>query len=101
MRLFLQAAPDVKTLDAVKRSLIKLEHVIDLHKMHIWSLDGEHHVFTAHLVLDKYIDYKTHKALKNNISEILSEYQFVFTTIELEFSTEQCRDDSNKEGIYG
>lgn len=101
MRLFLQAAPDVKTLDAVKRSLMKLEYVIDLHKMHIWSLDGEHHVFTAHLVLDKYINHKTHQALKNNILEILSEYQFVFTTIELEFSTEKCRDDSNKEGIYG
>jgi len=101
MRLFLQAAPDANTIDAVKQSLMKLECVTELHKIHIWSLDGEHHVFTAHLVLDKYIDHKTHQALKNNISEILSEYKFVFTTIELEFSTEKCRDGSNKEVIYG
>jgi cobalt-zinc-cadmium efflux system protein len=96
LRIFLQAVPDLNEINYLKTRLLKLTHVIDIHKVHIWSLDGEHHVFTAHLVLDEYISHEEHATLKKNISETLNGKQFLYTTIEFEFSAEKCRDGSSK-----
>ena len=95
IRLFLQAVPDLKEINALKVSLLQLAHVVDIHKVHIWSLDGEHHVFTAHLVLDNYLSHEENSDLKQNISDILSKDRFLYTTIEFEFLAEKCRDDSS------
>jgi len=52
IKLFLQAVPDKTLRSNVYQDLLSLDHVTDVHHMHFWSLDGEHHVLTAHLVLD-------------------------------------------------
>ncbi|TMM43277.1 cation diffusion facilitator family transporter [Colwellia ponticola] len=90
--LFLQATPNEKQDKEVRNLLLSKPEVNKLHHFHIWSLDGEHSVMTVHLVLRNEVTISQMKALKNQLQEELATFTFVHTTIELEFSDEQCRD---------
>lgn len=92
IRLFLQAAPDSRIAEETRGKLEALEHVAEIHHLHVWSLDGERHVLSAHLLLDKPISSETHNAVKTAVKAALEEYAFAHTTIELEQSAETCRD---------
>ena len=73
-------------------NLQALEHVAEIHHLHVWSLDGERHVLSAHLLLDRPIDSDTQNAVKMAIKAALEAYDFAHTTIELEQCKETCRD---------
>ncbi|RUO30804.1 cation transporter [Aliidiomarina sedimenti] len=92
LKLFIQAVPDQKTYQEVAESLKRLPNVSDVHHLHFWSLDGESHVLTAHLVLSGNLEIDDLDALKKNIDKALAKYQLSHTTIELEHPDETCRD---------
>ena len=93
IRLFLQAIPDKELSKSVYKTLIELEEVDSIHHLHLWSLDGEHHVLTAHLALQEALSIQQQLELKKSIAERLSEFNLEHTTIELEMSNEECRDE--------
>jgi cobalt-zinc-cadmium efflux system protein len=92
--LFLQATPDDKQVNEVRSVLTAKTEVKELHHFHIWSLDGEHSVMTVHLVLNAEITVAQMKNLKNQLQKELKTFEFVHTTIELEFADEVCRDEN-------
>lgn len=92
--LFLQATPDDKQVSEVRSVLTAKTEVKELHHFHIWSLDGEHSVMTVHLVLNAEITVAQMKNLKNQLQKELKTFEFVHTTIELEFADEVCRDEN-------
>ncbi|ACV26686.1 cation diffusion facilitator family transporter [Kangiella koreensis] len=94
IRLFLQAIPDKELSKSVYKTLIELEEVDSIHHLHLWSLDGEHHVLTAHLALQDALSMQQQLELKKSIAERLSKFNLEHTTIELEMTDEQCRDAS-------
>lgn len=94
IRLFLQAIPDKELSKSVYKTLIELKEVDSIHHLHLWSLDGEHNVLTAHLALQEALSTQQQLELKKSIAERLSKFNLEHTTIELEMTNEQCRDDS-------
>ena len=66
----------------------------EVHHLHIWSLDGENNVLTAHIVLNTEISNKELKSYKLELQHELKEFDFAHTTIEIEFMNETCRDAS-------
>ncbi|GAB1257102.1 cation diffusion facilitator family transporter [Aurantivibrio plasticivorans] len=91
-KLFLQAAPNDDTANTIRESLLSFAEVKEIHHLHFWSLDGEHHVMTAHLELSKLIEPTRQIQLKTEIADRLSGFGLEHTTIELEFPNEPCRD---------
>jgi len=91
--LFLQGAPDETLLKTIRQQLCALPGVFSIHHLHLWSLDGEHHVLTAHLVIGDGVTIAEQIKLKKAVSLVLEEYLLAHTTIELEFIGENCRDD--------
>ncbi|WP_127347418.1 cation diffusion facilitator family transporter [Pseudidiomarina mangrovi] len=93
IKLFVQAAPDESLTAAIHKALSELTEVADVHHLHVWSLDGERHVCTAHLALHG--DYSTSelRRLKTQVAERLEPFHLAHTTIEFEFPLEQCRDE--------
>jgi|TARA_R110001599_G_scaffold353749_1_gene596317 cobalt-zinc-cadmium efflux system protein len=92
VRLFLQAVPDKQLQNQIEAILKDLTGVEEVHHFHLWSLDGEHHVLTAHLVLSRSIDVAEHLNLKQTIAKKLKSFDLEHTTIEFEFENELCRD---------
>ena len=92
LRLFLQGTPDDGLSEDIQEKLMALPHVTDVHHLHLWSLDGEHHVLTAHLVLDIPISSESHELIKQSIRDACDGCGIAHTTIEFEQRDELCRD---------
>jgi len=50
--ILLEGAPDGVDLDAVRSHLLGIDHVVDVHDMHAWSITSGLPTLSAHLVLD-------------------------------------------------
>lgn len=88
--LFLQGVPRDIDLLEIEKKLLQVERVASLHHIHVWSLEGEHHVFTAHV---KLVDIKTFNQIiqtKARMKKIISEYHFQHYTLETELDSETC-----------
>lgn len=88
--LFLQAVPESVEIVQIKDKLRKVEHVLSTHHTHIWSLDGEHHVLTTHVVLDEAISKDDVLCVRADIKETLAAYDFSHITVEIEFGDDDC-----------
>jgi len=92
LKIFMQGVPDETLRPDVYKKMLSLDHVVDVHHLHLWSLDGEHHVLTAHLVLDIPLNTDIQHKIKYQLESTLSQYNFSHTTIEFEQPEEICRD---------
>tara|TARA_B100000929_G_scaffold278100_1_gene254048 strand:+ start:3574 stop:4536 length:963 start_codon:yes stop_codon:yes gene_type:complete len=95
MSLFLQGVPDLATRNAISKQLLSIKHVEEIHHVHFWTLDGEQHVLTAHVVINCLIDNEKLRALKQEVNERLTPFGLSHTTIEFELPGEPCRDDKD------
>lgn len=93
VRLFLQAVPEHMNRDEIEESLLALPGVGSVHHMHLWSLDGEHNVLTAHLVMHHEMAIDDIKELKFQVRNVLNKFYLEHTTIEIELIEEECRDE--------
>lgn len=53
VNLSLQAVPAEIDMAGLNDRLLRVDGVESAHHTHVWSLDGEHHVFTSHIVVDE------------------------------------------------
>lgn len=90
VHLLLQGVPENINLDDIRAKIQKVKHVKSIHHTHLWSLDGEHHVFTTHLVLEGIDAYQQTDAVRAEVLDALSEYGFDHHTIQLEIDPESC-----------
>jgi cobalt-zinc-cadmium efflux system protein len=88
--LFLQAVPESVEISQIKDQLQAVEHVQSTHHTHIWSLDGEHHVLTTHVVLDETISKEDVLCVRTEIKDVLATYDFSHITVEIEFGDDDC-----------
>lgn len=81
--IFLVKTPNNIDLDEIKKHLLAIEGVIDIHHLHVWSMDGYKNYCTLHVVGDINV--------KEKVKEELLEHGIVHSTIELE--SDNCCDD--------
>lgn len=94
LAVFLQAVPAGARIADIEQALALEPEVAALHHSRLWTLDGEQHVFTSHVVLAQALDAAAVVALKQRLEQRLQPYRFAHTTIELELPGEHCRDRS-------
>jgi cobalt-zinc-cadmium efflux system protein len=82
--ILLQGVPKHINLEAVKKDILAVKGVTGIHDIHIWSLEGETDVFSAHVVLDDKTLEKEHQQTKQVIKEKLLTHHIEHSTIELE-----------------
>lgn len=83
-KIILQATPEEIPMDKIEKSLLNFAEVIEVHDCHIWSMDGDYHVFSAHLVLDQ--PYNLHELanIKQKAKVLLEEMNISHATLEFE-----------------
>jgi cobalt-zinc-cadmium efflux system protein len=89
--LFLQGVPAGVDVATLERQILALPKVQSVHHIHTWSLDGEHHVFSAHLVVDPAITRVEEVVLKQQVRALLSDHEFEHTAIEIECVDGECQ----------
>ncbi len=81
MRVLLQAIPEEIPIKELTQRIVTLPKVLSIHDLHIWSLDGESHVMTLHIVN---APNSNRQDIRNRINIIAKEYNILHTTIEFE-----------------
>ncbi len=89
--LFLQAVPEGINIDEIESSLHAIEKVKSVHHTHVWSMDGEHHVLTSHLVIAGKATKEDILEVKCAVQALTDKYDLSHTTVEIEYEDECCR----------
>lgn len=88
--IFLQGVPAEIDIRDIELKIKQVERVQSVHDLHIWSMDGEHHVLTAHVKLERIDSIQQVLAVKTSIKHLLSKLPLQYVTIETEFDEETC-----------
>lgn len=88
--IFLQGVPADVNLDEIREKLLQIENIGSLHHMHVWSLEGDSHVFTTHIKLKDISSFQQLLAVKQEAKKVLQDYNFDHYTIETELDEETC-----------
>lgn len=86
--LFLVKAPHDIDVDEIKEHLMALDHVLDVHHIHIWSMDGNSNYATMHVVTNG-----DPTAVKKAVKQEMREHGIAHTTLEMEKEDEQCGEE--------
>lgn len=89
-RIILQAAPEHIDLAVLKTSLKQLNHVKDVHDVHLWTLDSYQHVLSLHLVVTNHTSMEESLKVKQLAKALIREHGIQHDTLELETFEENC-----------
>ena len=95
--VFLQGNPKDVNVEMIEQAFLNVENVKSVHHTHLWSLDGENHVFSSHVKLESLDNINDLITVKKKLKNVLKEYNLEHYTIETEVEDEQCdlEDDSH------
>jgi cobalt-zinc-cadmium efflux system protein len=82
--ILLQGVPKHINLEAVKQDIKAIKGVLEMHDIHVWSLEGETDIFSAHVVVDDETLEKRPQQTKQTIKDTLKKHHIEHSTIELE-----------------
>ncbi len=92
-KIILQGVPNEISSDKIKEQiLLNIDEVEDIHDCHIWTLDGEFHIATIHIILkNKEFSWQSSKEVKEKIKKLLHDnFHLEHVTLELESNLEDC-----------
>lgn len=87
INIFLEKIPANIDINEIKKHLMKIEGVCDIHHIHIRTIDGENNYATMHIVANG----DSH-SIKNAVREELQEHGICHATLELETENEHCHE---------
>jgi len=85
--IFLEKTPHSIDFEEIKEHLLNIDGVIEVHHIHIRSIDGHSNYATMHIVANG--DFHE---IKHNVREELAEHGICHATLELETPQEQCHE---------
>lgn len=90
LAIMLQAVPEEIDVQDVESHITEIEGVISCHHSHVWSIDGEHHSITTHVVVPDDSGRDDLIRIKEETKKMLKDMHFISFTVEFEFESEEC-----------
>lgn len=85
--LFLEKKPHGIDVKEIQEHITEIDGVIDVHHIHVWSMDGVNHYATIHIVTNE-----DGHIIKEKVREELKKHGIGHVTLELEEEGEHCHD---------
>lgn len=85
--LFLEKKPHGIDVKEMKEHISEIDGVIDVHHIHVWSMDGVSHYATMHIVTNE-----DGHIIKEKVREESQKHGIAHVTLELEEEGEHCHD---------
>ncbi|WGH75951.1 cation diffusion facilitator family transporter [Tenacibaculum tangerinum] len=92
LRIILQGTPENISINEVQQKIVSMKEIESIHDSHLWTMDGEYHVFTAHIVIqDKELSWEKGDEIKQRVKQMLhDDFHLEHITLELEFASKEC-----------
>ncbi len=81
--IFLEGAPSEQPLAKITGEIENIENIRYVYDIHLWSLDGEHHLGSVKAIVEE-SGIKNHDKTIREVKEILQKYNETHSTVELE-----------------
>lgn len=88
--IILQAKPNEVDIDQIHKGLLSISEITGVHDCHVWSMDGEYNVLSAHLVIEKEISMDEMVNIKSKAKSLLKQEHIDHATFEFEGKNEHC-----------
>jgi cobalt-zinc-cadmium efflux system protein len=89
-QVFLQAKPSHINTQELEARLTETLPICSIHDLHLWTMDGEYHVLTCHVVIEDNLPTLEMMAIKRQLRELLKQQGIQHSTIEIEYQNEFC-----------
>ncbi len=88
-RIILQGVPENINLNDIKKKLLALKGVKEVHDLRVWTMDGLYNILTLHVVTGEQ-SLQQSELLKKEVRHELLHLKVAHTTIELETTGDHC-----------
>lgn len=88
--VFLQATPPDFDVETFAQELMRLPNFVGVHHTQVWTLDGDSHVLSTHIVLRSDSTREDITRAKRSVNELLERQHFEHITVEVELAGETC-----------
>lgn len=96
LNIFLQRWPDGISVEGLSASVLNIDQVVDIHHLHGWSIDGQRHIVTMHVIMSSTFDKSLWPGVKSQIKAVLKDqWNVIEATLEFEWEHEQCADPTH------
>lgn len=89
LNVLLEGLPRGMELDEVTKAMRRIEGVIDVHDLHIWSLGSSAHALSCHVLIEDMPPSESN-AILQRINDVLCKYEIHHTTVQFEHT--KCSD---------
>jgi cobalt-zinc-cadmium efflux system protein len=89
-RIILQGIPAGISERQVREQILSVSGVQDVHDLHLWTMDGEYNVLTAHAVVGENLTFSETESIKQNVKSQLKGLPIQHVTIEVEPKNAHC-----------
>ncbi|MEX0967946.1 MAG: cation diffusion facilitator family transporter [Bacteroidia bacterium] len=90
LKIFLQGVPEHLDIRQIENIINSIPKVISTHHTHIWTMDGEHHILTSHIVVADGTSKEDVFRIKEKTREAMTQLKIDHLTLEVEFPEEDC-----------
>lgn len=88
LEIFLEKTPKSIEISEITEHILNIDGIIDVHHIHIWSMDGQNNYATMHIVTNS-----DHHKIKETVRKELLEHGIGHATLELESENEHCHNE--------
>ena len=81
--ILMEAVPSEVDLNTLRKELLNIDGIKNIHELHVWKNDNEEISFTAHILLDNYEKHNNYRII-NEIKEKLTMYDIFHMTVQIE-----------------
>lgn len=89
-KIILQANPQELNQEAIKEKVLTVPKVKSVHDLHSWTMDGNYHIMSIHIVLEKGITMGEQMEVKSKVREVMGQQAIDHVTIEVDCVEEPC-----------
>ena len=87
LSLFLEKTPKGMSVEHIREEILKNKNILDVHHIHLWSMDGVNNLATMHIVTEG-----NPPLIKAEIRKILNTHNISHVTLEIEAPFEECKE---------
>ena len=81
--ILMEAVPSEVDLNTLRKELLNIDGIKNIHELHVWKNDNEDISFPAHILLDNYEKHNNYRII-NEIKEKLTMYDIFHMTVQIE-----------------
>jgi cobalt-zinc-cadmium efflux system protein len=93
-KVLLERVPSGFDINHLEKELSSIENVLEIHHIHLWSLEGQIPLITLHALLKENMSQEKITSTQNQLNQKLSDLGIKHSTIQIEFKNTDCNNDN-------